>query len=173
MLPNSDNTLGEMLARAVSKGIGLDGSTASLTQAITGALNTYGVPTSDLIIKDGSGLATDNAVPALYMARLFAVINTRDRNLDIIMDALPVAGVSGTLSSRFTGPNAVARGNVTAKTGWLRSAYSLSGVIRAADGTPLTFAFYSIRDGIAESAKAAQDSLAAAIFTCGDNLSNN
>ncbi len=173
MLPNSDNTLGEMLARAVSKGIGLDGSTASLTQAITGALNTYGVPTTDLIIKDGSGLATDNAVPALYMAQLFAVINTRDRNLDIIMDALPVAGVSGTLASRFTGPNAVARGNVTAKTGWLRSAYSLSGVIIAADGTPLTFAFYSIRDGIAESAKAAQDSLAAAIFTCGDNLSNN
>ncbi len=173
MLPNSDNTLGEMLARAVSKEIGLDGSTASLTQAITGSLNTYGVPTGDLIIKDGSGLATDNAVPALYMAQLFAVINKRDRNLGIIMDALPVAGVSGTLSSRFTGPNAVARGNVTAKTGWLRSAYSLSGVIRAADGTPLTFAFYSVRTGIPESAKAAQDTLAAAIYTCGDNLSNN
>lgn len=173
MLPNSDNTLGEMLARAVSKEIGLDGSTASLTQAITGALNTYGVSTTGLIIKDGSGLATDNAVPALYMAQLFAVINTRQNNLGIIMDALPVAGVSGTLASRFTGSNAVARGNVTAKTGWLRSAYSLSGVIRAADGTPLTFAFYSVRTGIPESAKAAQDTLAAAIYNCGDNLSNN
>ncbi len=173
MLPNSDNTLGEMLARAVSKSIGLDGSTASLTQAITGALNTYGVSTDGLVIKDGSGLATDNAVPALYMAQLFAVINTREQNLGIVMDALPVAGQSGTLASRFTGSNAVARGNVTAKTGWLRSAYSLSGVIRADDGTPLTFAFYSVRDGIPESAKAAQDSLAAAIFACGDNLSNN
>ena len=173
MLPNSDNTLGEMLARAVSKQIGLDGSTASLTQAITGALNTYGVPTDGLIIKDGSGLATDNAVPARYMAQLFAVINARGNNLGIIMDALPVAGQSGTLASRFTGSNAIARGNVTAKTGWLRSAYSLSGVIRAADGTALTFAFYSVRDGIPESAKAAQDTLAAAIFTCGDNLSNN
>lgn len=173
MLPNSDNTLGEMLARAVSKEIGLDGSTASLTQAITGALNTYGVPTDGLIIKDGSGLATDNAVPARYMAQLFAVINARGNNLGIIMDALPVAGQSGTLASRFTGSNAIARGNVTAKTGWLRSAYSLSGVITAADGTPLTFAFYSVRDGIPESAKAAQDTLAAAIFTCGDNLSNN
>ncbi len=173
MLPNSDNTLGEMLARAVSKSIGLDGTTASLTQAITGALNSYGVSTDGLVIKDGSGLATDNAVPALYMAQLFAVINTRERNLGIVMDALPVAGQSGTLASRFTGSNAVARGNVTAKTGWLRSAYSLSGVIRADDGTPLTFAFYSVRDGIPESAKAAQDSLAAAIFACGDNLSNN
>lgn len=173
MLPNSDNTLGEMLARAVSKKIGLDGSTASLTQAITGALNTYGVPTDGLIIKDGSGLATDNAVPARYMAQLFAVINARGNNLGIIMDALPVAGQSGTLASRFTGSNAVARGNVIAKTGWLRSAYSLSGVINAADGTPLTFAFSSVREGIPESAKAAHDTLAAAIFTCGDNLSNN
>ena len=173
MLPNSDNMLGEMLARATSKGIGLNGSTASLTQAITGALNTYGVSTAGLVIKDGSGMATDNAVPAVYMAQLFTVINTRELNLGIIMDALPVAGVSGTLASRFTGPNAVARGNVTAKTGWIGTAYALSGVIRAADGSTLTFAFYSIRDRIPESAKAAQDTLATAIFTCGDNLSNN
>ncbi len=173
MLPNSDNTIGEMLARVISKQIGLDGSTASLTQAITGALNTYGVPTDGIVIKDGSGLATDNAVPARYMAQLFAVINTRERNLGIIMDSLPVAGVSGSLASRFTGPNALARGNVIAKTGWLRSAYTLSGVIRAADGTPLSFALYSVRDGISESAKAAHDTLAAAMFTCGDNLSNN
>jgi len=173
MLPNSDNTLGEMLARVTSRVIGLDGSTSSLTQAITGSLNTYGVSTAGLVIKDGSGLATDNAVPARYMAQLFAVINTRERNLGLIMDSLPVAGQSGTLASRFTGSNAVARGNVIAKTGWLRSAYSLSGVIRAADGTALTFAFYSVRDGIAESAKTAQDTLAAAVFNCGDNLSNN
>ncbi len=173
MLPNSDNTLGEMLARVTSKQMGLDGSTASLTQAITGALNVYGVDTSDLTIKDGSGLATDNAVPARYMAQLFAVINSGDRNLDIITDALPVAGQSGTLSGRFTGAASVARGAITAKTGWLRSAYSLSGIIRADDGTRLAFAFYSVKDGISERAKTAQDILAAAAFTCGDNLSNN
>ena len=173
LLPNSDNTLGEMLARASSKALGLNGSTASLTQAITGALNEYGPSTAGLVIKDGSGLATDNAVPARYMAELFAVINTRDKNLGIIMDALPVSGVSGTLSSRFTGPNAIARGAVTAKTGWLRSAYTLSGVVRAADGTVLSFAFYAVRDGIPASSKDAQDTLATGVYNCGDNLSNN
>lgn len=173
MLPNSDNMLGEMLARVTSKQLGLDGSTASLTRAITGALNTYGVPTDGLVIKDGSGLATDNAVPARYMAQLFSVINGRSANLGIIMDALPVAGVSGTLAGRFTGSNAIARGNVTAKTGFLRSAHTLAGVVRAADGTTLSFAFFAVRDGIADSARAALDTVTTAVFTCGDNLSNN
>ena len=173
LLPNSDNTLGEMLARVTSKELGLNGSTASLTQAITGALGEYGPSTAGLVIKDGSGLATDNAVPARYMAELFAVINTRDKNLGIIMDALPVSGQSGTLSSRFTGPNSIARGAVTAKTGWLRSAYTLSGVVRAADGAVLSFAFYAVRDGIPASSRDAQDTLATGVYTCGDNLSNN
>jgi len=173
MLPNSDNTLGEMLARVTSKQMGLDGSTASLTQAITGALNVYGVDTRDLVIKDGSGLATDNAVPPRFMAQLFAVIATGDRNLSIITDSLPVAGQSGTLAGRFTGSNAIARGAVIAKTGWLRSAYSLSGIIKADDGTTLTFAVYSVRDGIPESVKTSHDTLIAGAFTCGDNLSNN
>lgn len=173
MLPNSDNMLGEMLARVTSKQLGLNGSTASLTQAIAGALNTYGVPTDGLIIKDGSGLATDNAVPTRYLAQLFSVINARGANLGIIMDALPVAGVSGTLGSRFTGDNAVARGAVTAKTGFLRSAHTLAGVIRAPDGSVLTFAFFAVRDGIADSARPALDSITTAAFRCGDNLSNN
>lgn len=173
MLPNSDNMLGEMLARVTSKQLGLDGSTASLTQAITGALNTYGVPTDGLIIKDGSGLATDNAVPTRYFAQLFAVINARGNNLGIIMDALPVAGVSGTLSGRFTGSNAIARGNVTAKTGFLRTAHTLVGVVRAADGSVLSFGFYAIREGISDSARAALDTVTTAVFSCGDNLSNN
>ncbi len=173
MLPNSDNMLGEMLARITSKSLGLDGSGASLTQAITGALNSYGLDTSGLVIKDGSGLATDNGVPPRFMAQLFAVIQKGEQNLSIITDALPVAGQSGTLAGRFTGSSAVARGQVTAKTGFLRSAHTLSGIIRAADGTVLTFAFYAIRDGITDGARPALDALTAGAFRCGNNLSNN
>jgi hypothetical protein len=33
--------------------------------------------------------------------------------------------------------------------------------------------FTSIRDGISSDAKEAQDTLATALFTCGNNLSNN
>ncbi|HQE46304.1 MAG TPA: D-alanyl-D-alanine carboxypeptidase, partial [Rhodoglobus sp.] len=87
--------------------------------------------------------------------------------------SLPVAGVSGSLASRFNGPNAIAAGSVMAKTGWLDTEYSLAGIIKAADGSTLAFAFYSIREGITEDAKEAQDTLATAMYSCGDNLSNN
>jgi D-alanyl-D-alanine carboxypeptidase/D-alanyl-D-alanine-endopeptidase (penicillin-binding protein 4) len=93
--------------------------------------------------------------------------------LDVVRDGLPVAGQSGTLASRFSGDNAVARGQVWAKTGWIDTAYTLSGYLNAADGTPLAFTFYAIGEGIGSDARAALDTLTTAVFTCGDNLSNN
>ena len=65
MLLTSDNALGEMLARVVSKNLGLDGSAASLTSAYRIALDEYGVPVTGLTIRDGSGLSHLNAVPPL------------------------------------------------------------------------------------------------------------
>ena len=91
-------------------------------------------------------------------------------NLDVVRDALPVAGKSGTLSGRFTGANAVARGHVTAKTGWIDTAYTLAGFMDAADGTRLTFAFYAVGEGIKDDAKEALDTLTTAVYNCGNNL---
>ena len=173
MLPSSDNTIAEMLARVSSLAIGLDGSAASLTRAFTDVLSVYGVPTTGISIRDGSGLSHLNAVSARYVAELFVVINGGGQNLEIITGALPVAGVSGSLAGRFTGANAVARGAVFAKTGWLATSYSLAGIVRAADGSVLAFSFYAIREGIGSNARAALDTLTTGVFMCGDNLSNN
>ncbi len=173
MLVSSDNILAEMLARVVSTALGFDGSSTSLGEAIPTALAEYGLPTDTITIRDGSGLSDLNAVSPEFITKLMILINSRTENLGIIYDSLPVAGVSGTLASRFTGANAVAQGKVIAKTGWLDSEYALGGIITAADGSTLVFAFYSIRDAISADAKEAQDTLATAIFNCGDNLSNN
>jgi serine-type D-Ala-D-Ala carboxypeptidase/endopeptidase (penicillin-binding protein 4) len=174
MLLNSDNTLAEMLARIVSKESGLGGTAASLQQAIPSALWPDDPTTaSSVIIKDGSGLSDDNAVPPVAMAALMRRVAAGSDNLDIVRDALPVAGKSGTLASRFTGDNAVARGKVTAKTGWIDTAYTLSGFVDAADGTRLTFAFYAIGNGIKDDAKAALDTLVTSVYNCGDNLANS
>jgi len=91
----------------------------------------------------------------------------------VVRDAMPVAGKSGSLASRFTGANAVVRGNVTAKTGWIDTEYSLAGFMTAADGTVLVFTFDAVGPGIKSSATAALDTLTVAAYTCGDNLSNN
>jgi D-alanyl-D-alanine carboxypeptidase/D-alanyl-D-alanine-endopeptidase (penicillin-binding protein 4) len=172
MLLTSDNTLAETLARVVSVKSGFGGSAASLQQAIPEALKGYGVAVDSLIIKDGSGLSEANAVPPEYVARLMVKILAGDQNLSVVYNSLPVAGKTGSLASRFTGANAVARGNVIAKTGWIDTAYTLGGIVKAADGTPLTFAFYAIGDGISDQAKVALDTLTTSVFQCGDNLSN-
>lgn len=171
MLLVSDNTIAEMLARVTSRAMGLNGSAASLQQAIPGALETYGVDTAGLVIKDGSGLSEFNNVPPSYVAELMVKVIGGDQNLNVLYDGLPIAGQSGSLAARFTGENGVARGNVIAKTGWIDTAYSLGGVINAKDGTRLTFAFYAIGN-VRDDAKLALDTLTTAVYSCGDNLSN-
>ncbi len=174
MLLPSDNTLGEMLARIVSKVSGFDGTYASLQQAIPGALNSgFKIPAAGLTIVDGSGESANNKVPPATMTSLLRLIQAGTLNLDVVRAAMPVAGKTGSLASRFTGANAVVRGNVTAKTGWIDTEYSLAGFMTAADGTVLVFTFDAIGAGIKSSAKAALDTLTVAAYTCGDNLSNN
>ncbi|WP_423918589.1 D-alanyl-D-alanine carboxypeptidase/D-alanyl-D-alanine endopeptidase [Frigoribacterium sp. 2-23] len=171
MIPNSDNTLAEMLARVSSRVSGADGSAASLTALYRSVLQkTYGLDASNIVIVDGSGLSENNAVPSTFVARLMIQVANGDHGLGVVYQALPVSGKTGTLASRFTGSNAVARGAVHAKTGWIDTAYTLAGSIDAADGTKLTFAFYAIGN-VRDSARAALDTLTASVYSCGDNLS--
>lgn len=173
MLLNSDNTLAEMLARIISQKLGLGGSAASLQQAIPSVLFPDDPETAASVkIRDGSGLSDKNGVPAEVMADFMRRVEAGSDNLDLVRDALPVAGKSGTLAARFNGDNAVLRGNLTAKTGWIDTAYTLAGFLKAKDGTKLTFAFYAIGDGIQDSAKEALDTLATGVYKCGDNLAN-
>ncbi|WP_241978621.1 D-alanyl-D-alanine carboxypeptidase [Cryobacterium sp. TmT2-59] len=170
----SDNALAEMLARLVAVKSGAGNTFESLQQSTVAGLAPYGLDTSGILIADGSGLSDDNAVPPSYLTRLFIKINAREGNLGVIFDGLPVAGgPSGSLSysDRFTGENAVADGAVFAKTGWIDTGYTLSGIIHAADGTPLTFAVYALGD-VSDNAKQALDTITAGFFRCGDNLSN-
>ena len=174
MLPPSDNTLGEMLARIISKTSGLDGSLASLNQAIPSALKgAFNLPTTGMTIIDGSGESPSNLVPPATMTAIMRQIQAGANNLDVVRAGLSVAGQTGTLAARFTGANAIARGHVVGKTGWIDVEYSLVGTVTAADGTVLEFAFDAVGSGIQPSAKTAIDTLTTAVFRCGDNLSNN
>jgi serine-type D-Ala-D-Ala carboxypeptidase/endopeptidase (penicillin-binding protein 4) len=173
MLVASDGTLAETIARVVSKNMGFDGSEVSLQEALVGALSIYGVSTTGLTIHDGSGLSELNAVPPQFFTKFLIAILGQANNLNIVYDSLAVAGSSGSLAKRFSGPNAVARKNVVAKTGFIDSEYSLAGIVTAADGTQLTFAFYAIKAGIKDTAQAALDTLTTGVYNCGDNLANN
>ncbi|WP_317231924.1 D-alanyl-D-alanine carboxypeptidase/D-alanyl-D-alanine endopeptidase [Clavibacter capsici] len=168
-LINSDNVLAESLARLVSIQVGAGSTQQSLATGIPKALQAYGLDTSTLGIVDGQGLSPENRVPPSLLAQLMIQVDQRQQSLGYLHDGLPVAGRTGTLAGRFTGDSAVARGHVVAKTGWIDTGYTLAGIVDAADGTKLAFAFYAIGN-VTGDAKIALDALAAGTYRCGADL---
>jgi len=89
------------------------------------------VPTGGLRFSDGSGLSRYNMVTPISIARLLGVAETL-RGGDAFYQALPIAGVDGTLKSRMF--NTVAAGNVHAKTGTFAIVNCMSGYVTTKDG---------------------------------------
>jgi serine-type D-Ala-D-Ala carboxypeptidase/endopeptidase (penicillin-binding protein 4) len=170
----SDNTIMEELARLVAIKAGAGNTFDAENAGVLAGLKAYGIDTSGIHIADGSGLSADNAVPPSYLTQLFIKVLNRQNGLGVVYDGLPVSGQSGTLGpgyNRFTGANSVARGAVHAKTGWIDNGYTLSGIVTAADGTPLTFAVFALGP-VSDNAKQAIDTLVTGFYKCGDNLMN-
>jgi D-alanyl-D-alanine carboxypeptidase/D-alanyl-D-alanine-endopeptidase (penicillin-binding protein 4) len=61
----------------------------------------------------------------------------RHSDFAVFYEALPIAGVDGTLEGRMRGSRA--EGNARAKTGFISNARALSGYVTSADGELLAF----------------------------------
>ncbi|GAA2750016.1 D-alanyl-D-alanine carboxypeptidase/D-alanyl-D-alanine-endopeptidase [Amnibacterium kyonggiense] len=171
----SDNTIAEALARVTAIEAGAGNTFSAIDAAVVPALQAYGIAPTGVRVVDGSGLSDDNRIPPSYLTKLFVKVLHRSGGLGPVFDGLPIAGRTGSLaySDRFSGAASRADGKVRAKTGWIDSGYTLAGIIRAKDGTPLTFAFYALGPPIVSStAKQALDSLTADVWSCGKRLSN-
>ena len=77
----------------------------------------------------------------LSPATLVRTLSTieHDSAYQLFYDALPIAGIDGTISDRMRGTPAA--GNVHAKTGFVDRARSLSGYVTTTDGVGLVFSF--------------------------------
>jgi PBP4 family serine-type D-alanyl-D-alanine carboxypeptidase len=84
-------------------------------------------------VADGSGLSRLNRLSANAIARLLQILYSNR----YLYDALPIAGVDGTLRSRMQGT--AAQGNLRAKTGTLTGVSALSGYVTTRDGVVLVF----------------------------------
>ena len=128
----SDNLLAERIARLASAAAGntLDDKGVALTFATM--LTEMGISTSNLVVKDASGLSKENRVTARQISQLLMVIYHDPKFIPLIK-GLPVGGVSGTLQHRFieTAPTAV--GLVRAKTGTLNGTTNLAGYVESGD----------------------------------------
>ena len=106
-------------------------------EAIRSFLKTVGVRPESLILSDGSGLSRNDMITADASVQVLTFMS-KHRYADVFRDALPIAGVDGTLRNRMKGT--AAENNVRAKTGTLSSASSLAGYVKTGAGERLAFA---------------------------------
>jgi serine-type D-Ala-D-Ala carboxypeptidase/endopeptidase (penicillin-binding protein 4) len=132
----SQNQIGEALLRTlggVTRGVA---SRDSGLSAVRDVLRGFGVPDDAWRIVDGSGVSHYNYVaPDLLAHTLIGIARRPDA--DVFINALPIAGVDGTLERRLRGT--AAQGNVHAKTGDISGARTLSGYVTTRDGERFVF----------------------------------
>lgn len=135
----SDNLMGELFLKelgVVQAGEpGTDDHGAALED---GFLKTIGVDPATVTIGDGSGLSQyDRITPADLVAIL--QYDWDGPNRDVVLDALPVAGVRGTLDHAYIGTPAERA--VFAKTGSISHVRTISGFVRTRTHGAMTFSF--------------------------------
>lgn len=159
----SQNLFAEVLLMQIAKQwvpAGITPSREDGLRAVRVVLARAGVDPGDVQMRDGSGvsqqdLATPRAVAALLRYAAAQPWGAQFRA------TLPVGGVDGTISGRFTTPDM--RGRVQAKTGTLAEVDALSGYVQAASGRTVIFSVLCNGHLPGSGARAAMDRIVTAI----------
>ncbi|OBJ31827.1 D-alanyl-D-alanine carboxypeptidase/D-alanyl-D-alanine-endopeptidase [Mycolicibacter heraklionensis] len=168
MMNASDNVMAESIAREVAAAMGRPRSFSGAVDAVTNRLATAHIAVSGASLQDSSGLSVDDRLSARTLDAVVQAAAGPDLpELRPLLDMLPVAGGSGTLSERFLNPKTGrgAAGWLRAKTGSLTRTNALAGIVTDRDQRVLTFAFISNDAG--PTGRTAIDALAAVLRTCG------
>jgi D-alanyl-D-alanine carboxypeptidase/D-alanyl-D-alanine-endopeptidase (penicillin-binding protein 4) len=136
LMKPSQNQIAEILLKTIGLERGGMGTADSATTIVAQQLLAWGVQPDGFAIYDGSGLSRHDLVSPETLVRVLDRIQ-RDTAFAVYYNAMPIAGVDGTLKDRMKGTPA--EGNVHAKTGSLGGARSLSGYVTSADGERLIF----------------------------------
>jgi D-alanyl-D-alanine carboxypeptidase/D-alanyl-D-alanine-endopeptidase (penicillin-binding protein 4) len=132
----SQNLHAELLLRMLGKVYGADGSFEQGTRVVRQFLVHAGVSDADFFFYDGSGMSPDDQIAPRAYTQLLSYASRQQWGL-AWRETLPVAGVDGTLASRFK--DSPLKGRMWAKTGTLNEVTALSGYVTAASGKLLAF----------------------------------
>ncbi len=151
LLKVSQNLYAETLARTLGLAVAREGTFEKGRTIVEDTLRGMAIEKESYLYADGSGLSRRNLITADLLVRIFKFMY-RHKYFAQFFDALPIAGVDGTISSRMRGTKA--ENNVHAKTGTIAFVRSLSGYIRTSDGEMLAFSM--IANNFLVSSKAAE-----------------
>jgi D-alanyl-D-alanine carboxypeptidase/D-alanyl-D-alanine-endopeptidase (penicillin-binding protein 4) len=173
LLRISDNVLAEALGRQVALATGQPASFTGEVAGVTKTLSSNGFDTTNVSLVDSSGLSTSDRITSELLGNVLAAAAKPDSagaktlTLRPLLDGLPVAGGTGTLSDRFTSAGSTAgRGYVRAKTGTLNVANALAGIVLTKDNRILVFVIMTTGTGSSAS-RPAMDAVAASLRGCG------
>lgn len=189
MMLHSDNVLAETIGREVALATGHEPSFDGAATAVRATLQDAGFDLTGVVLHDSSGLSTADRLPAHLLDDILAAAaraggevpvsengTTADTagqgrtggypELTPMLDALPVAGATGSLAPRYVQQNREGAGWVRAKTGTLTVASTLAGYVLDRDGRVLTFALMS-NDRPPEVSRPALDAIARTLRNCG------
>ncbi|MET9733552.1 D-alanyl-D-alanine carboxypeptidase/D-alanyl-D-alanine-endopeptidase [Streptomyces sp. NPDC006458] len=165
MLTNSDNDIAEALVRHTALATGRRADFDGAGRAVHAQLKKLGLPVKGAVFKDGSGLSREDRLTTGLLTALLAEAADPDRpELRPALTGLPVAGFTGTLTSRYADG---AAGLVRAKTGTLTGVNALAGTVVDRDGRLLAFAFLASGTLEKDAAQTALDRAATALANCG------
>jgi D-alanyl-D-alanine carboxypeptidase/D-alanyl-D-alanine-endopeptidase (penicillin-binding protein 4) len=135
----SDNFTAEMVLKTIGyKTLG-QGTTAAGAAVVKRDLESAGIPVAGVDIADGSGLSRDDRVTARELTSLLVRMWDNPAMRNVLWEALPVAGVTGTMRHRLLDdPKHMM---LRAKTGTTDIASALSGFVGR------RFAFVAIENG--------------------------
>lgn len=128
----SDNVLTERIARLAALKAGESFDDDGVGVIFAGILESYGINSAPLLVKDASGLSHDNRITARQVGSLLLKIR-HDAQFAPVVSGLPIGGITGTLKDRFTKTAPEAVGLVKAKTGTLNGTTNLAGYIESED----------------------------------------
>jgi serine-type D-Ala-D-Ala carboxypeptidase/endopeptidase (penicillin-binding protein 4) len=172
LLETSDNNAAEVLARHVAIAGGRPGSSVAAAEEVTSVLSGLGVDMRGAELYDGSGLSRDNRVPVRALVDALAV-SARPGNAALagVVEGLPVAGFTGSLSYRFAtldGASEPGLGRARLKTGTLTGVHGYAGVVVGRDGSVMLLVAVADRVRVPQTlfARDQLDRIAAALAAC-------
>ncbi|PLT35079.1 D-alanyl-D-alanine carboxypeptidase/D-alanyl-D-alanine-endopeptidase [Bacillus sp. V5-8f] len=137
----SNNTHAETLVKEIGRTAKGEGNWENGLEVMERNLQTLGVDTGNMVIRDGSGVSHVSLLKANDITKLLFLCQTKTW-FQTYLNSLPVAGASnrmvgGTLQKRMR--NTSAAGNVKAKTGTISTVSSLSGYVSGKSGKKYIF----------------------------------
>ncbi|RBP63101.1 D-alanyl-D-alanine carboxypeptidase/D-alanyl-D-alanine-endopeptidase (penicillin-binding protein 4) [Brevibacterium sanguinis] len=166
-LVHSDNVVAEVLGREVAIASGQPGTAEAAPAAVLAALE-ESADLGQTHLEDTSGLTYANRISPHDLTGVLQASVVAEDSLSGLLGHMPVGGLTGTLSTRFT-DDEFAAGLVHAKTGTLSTVTSLAGGVLDRDGRYLVFTLQvdEVKKGETLDARKTIDDIVTALANCG------